>query len=70
MLSARDESFKDSISTTQLDAILKDETVEPKFKNYYTVLARLDYQIETALNNGNLASQLFNIQLNINKRIQ
>ena len=32
---ARDESFKDSISTTQLDAILKDETVEPKFKNYY-----------------------------------
>lgn len=67
---ARDESFKDSISTTQLDAILKDETVEPKFKNYYTVLARLDYQIETALNNGDLASQLFNIQLNINKRIQ
>ena len=51
-------------------AILKDETVEPKFKNYYTVLARLDYQIETALNNGDLASQLFNIQLNINKQIQ
>lgn len=28
---------------------------------------RLDYQIQKSLNKGNLDSQLFNIQLNINK---
>ena len=56
-----------NISTKQLDLILRDETIYPKFKNYNQIMYRLDYQIQESLNKGNLDSQLFNIQLNINK---
>lgn len=56
-----------NISTKQLDLILRDETIYPKFKNYNQIMYRLDYQIQKSLNKGNLDSQLFNIQLNINK---
>lgn len=62
------ENFgNDLISTKQLDQILNNEAVLPKFKRYNDSFSQLDYQINQALTNQDLDTQLFNIQMNLNK---
>lgn len=55
------------ISTKQLNRILDNEAVLPKFKRYNDIYGQLDYQINQALTNQDLDTQLFNIQMNLNK---
>ena len=66
---AENESTKSSIDNLLLDQILKDEVTYPKFKNYQSLMHQLDYQINEALQNGTLNSQLSTIQSNINRQL-
>lgn len=66
----QDNSTRNSINNMVLDKILRDEAITPKFRNYKQVMERLDYQIQQSLSNGNLDSDLFNIQQSINRQIE
>ena len=66
----QDNSTRNSINNIKLDKILRDTAINPKFRNYKQVMERLDYQIQQSLSNGNLDSDLFNIQQNINRQIE
>lgn len=56
-----------NLTTQKLDLIMKDGAIIPKFKSYNSKLERLDYKIQNALKSGNLETQLFNIQIQINQ---
>lgn len=56
-----------NLTTKKLDLIMKDGAVMPKFKSYNNKLERLDYKIQNALKSGDLETQLFNIQLQVNQ---
>ncbi|MEB3363870.1 hypothetical protein SDC49_09350 [Lactobacillus sp. R2/2] len=56
-----------NLTIKKLDLIMKDGAVLPKFKDYNDNLEKLDYKIQNALKAGNLETQLFNIQLQVNQ---
>lgn len=56
-----------NLTTKKLDLIMKDGAISPKFKSYNNKLERLDYKIQNALKSGDLETQLFNIQLQVNQ---
>lgn len=56
-----------NLTTKKLDLIMKDGAIIPKFKSYNNKLERLDYKIQNALKSGDLETQLFNIQLQVNQ---
>lgn len=66
----QDEATKNSITATELDRILRDEAVTPKFRNYNQIMTELDAEIDRALDEDTLSSQLFTIQWNINREIR
>lgn len=65
-----EKTTRDSINSKKLDTILKDEVVSPKFRTYQTTFEQLDYQIKQALASDSFDTQLFNIQLNINRQLR
>ncbi|MDF7638110.1 extracellular solute-binding protein [Lactobacillus sp. ESL0791] len=56
-----------NLTVTKLDEIMRSGAVNPKFKDYNNKLETLDYKIQNALKAGNLETQLFNIQLQVNQ---
>ena len=56
-----------NLTIKKLDLIMRDGAVLPKFKDYNDNLEKLDYKIQNALKAGNLETQLFNIQLQVNQ---
>lgn len=60
---------KHSLNNLLLNKILENEAVKPKFKDYNNQFERLDYKINQSIVNQNLDTQLFNIQMNLNKNI-
>ena len=58
-----------NLAVKKLDVITKNGAVTPKFKDYNDKLDELDYKIQNALKAGNLETQLFNIQSQVNQSI-
>ena len=56
-----------NLTIKKLDLIMKDGVTTPKFKDYNDKSEKLDYKIQNALKAGNLETQLFNIQLQVNQ---
>lgn len=56
-----------NLTVKKLDSIMRDGAVYPKFKDYNHKCEELDYKIQNALKAGNLETQLFNIQSQINQ---
>lgn len=64
----RHENYgKKGLSNQLLNKIVANEATNPKFKNYSDQINHVDYQINQAISYGNLDTQLFNIQMQINK---
>ncbi|WP_147441414.1 hypothetical protein [Lactobacillus sp. ESL0228] len=55
-----------NLTTKKLDLIMTDGSTIPKFKSYNSKMERLNYKIQSALKTGDLETQLFNIQLQVN----
>ena len=58
---------QNTLTTKELDSILKNVATTPKFRNYDRWSDELNYLIQNALKNNQLNLQLFNIQHQINK---
>ena len=58
---------QNTLTTQELDSILKNVAITPKFRNYDRRSDELNYLIQNALKNNQLNLQLFNIQHQINK---